>query len=62
MTEDQLLNRYAMPLHERIRASNNARRLYRENPTFRLKAINRVRAKRGKPLLMELSQSKALRI
>lgn len=47
---------------ERMRTSANSRRCYRDNPRYRLNAINRVRGKRGKPLLSDLSESEALRI
>jgi hypothetical protein len=62
MTEEQLLSRYAIALPDRLRISENSRRCYRENPDYRLKAINRVRARRGQPLLSDLSESEALRI
>ncbi len=54
--------RFALSLPERQRCSDNQRRCYRDNPEYRLKAINRVRGKRGLPLLSDLSESKALRI
>lgn len=41
------MRQYETSLDERIYSSAKGRRLYRENPAYRLKAINRNRISRG---------------
>lgn len=63
MTYDQELAAWrAEELAERNRQLAKSRTLYRNNPRYRLNAINRVRRRRGLPELADLLESKALRI
>ena len=47
---------------ERQKMLAKSRSLYRDNPAYRLNAINRMRRKRGLPTIADLSESQALRI
>lgn len=50
--------RYVMPLEDRQREAAWQRGRYRSDPTFRLDRINRVRARRGQPVLQSLCEAK----
>lgn len=47
---------YALPLAERQRYARNKRNQYWRDPEYRLRQINSVRAREGKPLFADIAE------